>query len=303
MKGSTELRPAVRSGAGNRIPGFFRKLLAVSLVLALAACVSGREKLAGPDVRSLPTAMVKVLSTAPLAEVHDVVSGSNTVRVLVESSADPVGVVILFAGGRGVTAISDRGLIGRLAGNFLVRSRHLFWQHDYMTVVFDSPSYATEDLRPIHDGEAFAGDIAALIGHLRQTYKLPVWVIGTSRGTVAAANAASRLGKDSPDGVVFTASLFEGYRTADVFDLPLEDVRMPSLIVHHRQDGCEYTRPSSVAKFKHRLGNAKAVKVMWFEGGSSRGDACQASSYHGFRDIENSVVAKIAGWINNPVGD
>ena len=88
MKGSTELRPAVRSGAGNRIPGFFRKLLAVSLVLALAACVSGREKLAGPDVRSLPTAMVKVLSTAPLAEVHDVVSGSNTVRVLVESSAD-----------------------------------------------------------------------------------------------------------------------------------------------------------------------------------------------------------------------
>lgn len=194
----------------------------IVLALGLTACVGTRQKLTGPGVRVTPLATIKTVFTTPTVEVHDVASRGISVRDLVEETDGSVGVVVLFAGGRGVTQISDQGGIGRLTGNFLVRSRHIFWQHGFTTVVFDSPSDSSEDLRPVHHSTAFAEDVGAVIHHLRRSYGLPVWLVGTSRGTVAVAAAASRLGKNSPDGVVFTASLFEGNRTASVLDLPLE---------------------------------------------------------------------------------
>ena len=282
---------------------FTARLVSIVLLVALSACVSGREKLAGTGVNVTPTAAVKVLSSTPLAEVHDITSGSDTVRVLVESSSSPSAIAILFAGGKGATGITNDGHITKLRGNFLVRSRYNFWPRSIMTVVFDSPSGVTEDLRPIHASQSFADDVGAVIGHLRKTFNLPVWVVGTSRGTVAVANAASRLDQNAPDGVVFTSSLFDGNRTASVFDLPLEKVRIPSLIVHHKQDGCGYTSPVRVPQFKSRLSNAKPLKVMWFDGGISRGNPCQGAGYHGFKSIEDSVVRNIANWIKNPTSD
>jgi len=276
---------------------FTRMVVGLGLVLIVTACVSGREKLAGPGVKSTPTAMIKVLSETPLSEIHDVISGTDTVRVLVETSSEPKAIAILFAGGRGPTGITNDGLITKLAGNFLVRSRYSFWFEDIMTAVFDSPASVTQDLRPIHDGQGFADDVGAVIRHLRKTYNLPVWVIGNSRGTVAAASAAGRLGDNGPDGVVFTSSLFYGGSTASVFDLPLENVRIPSLIVHHKQDGCQYTSPTSVPIFQSKLINARAVEVIWIEGGSDGGNPCQASGYHGFKNVEGSVVGKISNWV------
>ncbi|MBT4490293.1 MAG: alpha/beta hydrolase [Rhodospirillaceae bacterium] len=293
MRKQTEIDPAVRTTSAP----ITAVVLSAFLVLTLAACIGGRKPLSGPDVKITPSAAIRVLSVAPIAEVHDVANRGISVRVLVEGSAQSTAVVILFAGGRGVTKISDQGLIGRLKGNFLVRSRYRFRAHGFMTAIFDSPSDWVEDLRPIHDGTAFASDVGAVIRHLRSLYDLPVWVIGTSRGTVAAANAASRLGKNKPDGAVFTASLFDGNQTASVFDLPLEKVQIPSLIVHHKKDACVYTWPGDVPRFKERLSQAKAVDVMWFDGGYSRGDDCQARSYHGFNGIEDRVVAMIAQWI------
>ncbi len=280
-----------------------RIYLTVILALALGACVGGREKLSGAGILNTPLASINVVSAKPSVKVHDVANRGLSVRVVIEKSEPAVGVVILFAGGKGPTHISNQGDIGQMAGNFLVRSRHLFRRHGLTTVVFDSPSDATEDLRQIHDGAAFAGDVGAVIQHLRRHFGLPIWIVGTSSGTVAVANAASRFGKNAPDGVVFTSSLFDGNRTAGVFDLPLENIQIPSLIVHHRRDSCAYTGPSRVPEFKARLTGAKIAKVMWFDGGSSRGDACQARSHHGYNGIEEMVVTGIANWIKEPVSD
>ena len=277
------------------------RLTALALAISLTACV-GREKLAGEGVRTTPLAAINAVSAVPVIEVHDVLSRGGAVRVLVEETDDAVAVAILFAGGRGATHISDQGRIGSLGGNFLIRSRHAFRRHGFTTVVFDSPSVSTHDLRPFHHGQTFANDVGKVIHHLRRTYGLPVWVIGTSRGTVAVGNVAARLGKNAPDGVVFSSSLFDGNRTADVYDLPLEDIQAPSLIVHHREDGCLYTLPGGVNRLRDRLTGAKRVGVMWFEGGYARGNPCQARGYHGFNGIEDEVIAKIAAWIKNPAG-
>jgi predicted alpha/beta-hydrolase family hydrolase len=139
-----------------------------------------------------------------------------------------------------------------------------------------------------------------VIKHLRKTLNLPIWLIGTSRGTVSVANAATRLRENRPDGVVFSSTLFESGRWSDVFEFELETVAVPTLIVHHRKDECEYTAPAEVPAFRARLKRAQPLKVMWFEGGVPRGGPCRARHYHGFNGIEEQVIAAIAAWIKQP---
>jgi len=93
--------------------------------------------------------------------------------------------VLLFAGGRGATRIWPGGRIGRLAGNFLINSRALFRAQMLTTLVFGSRSDETDDLRWIWDSVDSAADIGAVIAHLRGVLGVPVWPVGTSRGTVS----------------------------------------------------------------------------------------------------------------------
>ena len=279
----------------------FARFLVLALALAFAALANAREPLEGPQVKKTELAVIKVVSTTPTIEVHDVASRDAQVRILVEKATPAVGVVILFAGGRGATRVSPDGRIGQLAGNFLIRSRDLFRAQGFTTVVFDAPSDNERDLRWFQDSDEFAADVGAVIRHLRKTLKLPIWLVGTSRGTVSAANAAARLRENRPDGVVFSSTLFESGRWSDVFDFELEKVTVPALIVHHRKDECEYTAPAEVPAFRARLTHAMPLKVMWFDGGEATGGPCRARHYHGFNGIEAQVIAAIAAWLKKPV--
>jgi hypothetical protein len=48
------------------------------------------------------------------------------------------------------------------------------------------------------------------------------------------------------------------------------------------------------------LSRAPRKELLTFDGGTSRGDPCEARAYHGFNGIEPDVVAKIAAWITRP---
>ncbi len=50
-----------------------------------------------------------------------------------------------------------------------------------------------------------AQDIAGVIVALRREASVPVWVVGTSMGTISAANVAARLGEGGPDDEVVKA--------------------------------------------------------------------------------------------------
>jgi pimeloyl-ACP methyl ester carboxylesterase len=266
--------------------------------LVLLGCATGRDPLSGPDVRQTEFAIVRTLSVG--REVHDVATRGVHVRLLVEKTDPAAGVVVLFAGGAGATKITPEGSIGQLAGNFLVRSRAWFQRERLVAVVYDSPSDYPHDIRGFHHSSQFAADVGAVIRHLRSATRLPVWLVGTSRGTVSVASAATQLRENRPDGVVFTASLLADSRSGSVFDFELEKIEVPTLIVHHSGDGCALTPPGQVPAFQRRLTGAKPLKVMMFDGGFPQGDPCQARHYHGFQGIEPSVVAEIARWIQHP---
>ncbi|MCZ6895572.1 MAG: alpha/beta hydrolase [Gammaproteobacteria bacterium] len=237
------------------------------------------------------------------AEVQDVNSRGETTRLLVEQGGNPWVTVVLFAGGKGVMNISESGSIGWGRGNFLVRSRYYFQNFGAITAVIDAPTDRRYGLHGFRSTEDQAKDVGAVIKHLREEYGLPVWLIGTSRGTNSAANAALRLKSDKPDGIVLTASMLAynpKWGGDYLLTMDLEKIKMPVLIAHHKKDACSVTPPGLVGELKEKLINAEPVEVMWYESGSGvKGKVCQARHYHGFAGIEEEVVSDIMSWIKS----
>ncbi len=235
-------------------------------------------------------------------EVQDVKSRGETTRLLVEKGDNPWVVVVLFAGGKGALDISESGDIGWGARNFLVRAREYFQNKGAITAVIDAPTDHKNKLYGFRGTEDHAKDIDAVIKHLRTKYGLPVWLVGTSRGTTSVANAAVRLQNDKPDGIVLTSTMLIANDKGDyVLPFALDKIELPVLIAHHKYDECAKTPPGKVGELKAALTKAKPVKVLWYEKkGYERGKACQARHYHGFIDIEEKVVSDIMAWIKSP---
>jgi pimeloyl-ACP methyl ester carboxylesterase len=148
--------------------------------------------------------------------------------------------------------------------------------------------------RPEH-----AADVKAVIGWLRENAKAPVWLVGTSRGTQSAAYVTTELaGPDGPDGLVLTSTILTDSKgNRPVPAMPLDKIRVPVLVVHHEQDGCEHCSFSEVPVLMGKLGNAPRTQLLSFRGGENRGDPCEAFAYHGFNGLEREVVQQIAAWI------
>lgn len=222
------------------------------------------------------------------------------VRIAVVAPDVPKAVAILFAGGGGKLGIKRNGKIKR-GGNFLVRSRHLFAANGLVALV---PDVSTDrkkgkGLRGFRDVDAYLEDMKAMVAHARKTYKLPVWLVGTSAGTISVAHSAEKLtGPYRPDGVVFTASITEDSgHGAHVLDFDIDKYTGPALIAHHKRDVCSVTPPGGVDDIKDELKKASAVGVMLYDDGDPKGDDCQARHYHGFNGIEEKVVGDMAKWM------
>lgn len=229
-----------------------------------------------------------------------------TQRFLLLTPDDPVGSLILFAGGHGNLELGPDGRIGWGANNFLVRTRRRFAETGFVTAVLDAASdfKTSEGQRGYRFSAAHAEDVRAVIGHLRGI-KPPVWLVGTSRGTLSAANAAARLVEGGPDGLVLTASVTreEGRRSRSLQDIELERIRIPTLIVHNRDDQCRVTPFADVEALKGWLKQAPNVEILAVSGGDRpRSDPCEAMSYHGFLGLEAQVVRAITEWIKAAQG-
>jgi hypothetical protein len=228
----------------------------------------------------------------------------ETVRLLVETGDNPWVTLVLFAGGAGVLDISDDGKIAKLSGNFLLRARRHFQAAGAVTAAIDAPTDRRGNLHGFRVSKDHADDVLAVIQHLKDKYKLPVWLVGTSRGTESVANAGVRLsGPGGPAGIVLTSSMLVQHPRYGnyVLGLDLEKATLPVLIAHHASDTCKWTPAAKVPELKAALKNARPVKALIYEGGQDiKGDDCEAYHHHGFRGIETKVIADIMAWIKNP---
>ncbi len=218
----------------------------------------------------------------------------------------PKASVILFAGGKGVlnlTSFFGSPLINRSKNNFLVRTRDLFVNNGFQVAVVDAPSDKQSKrgmLDGFRDSIEHVEDIDFVIKYLRKKANIPVWLVGTSRGTESATNVAIN-SKQKPYGLVLTSSMsVENAAGTSVTEMELERIKMPTLIVGNADDECRKTPPEGSNQIAEMLVNSKKVEVKMFSGGDTPiSKPCKAMSYHGFLGIEEEVVNYISNFIKS----
>jgi hypothetical protein len=198
----------------------------------------------------------------------------------------PVANAILFPG--------NAGVVSNVRSNFLIRVAGDFADAGITVAVADAPSdHATGMNDAFRASEAQAADTAAIVAYLRNRAAVPVWLIGTSNGTVSAANAAARLGPPRIAGVVLTSSVW----AAGLRDMPYSTLRVPVLVVHNRNDGCRASPFDDAAPALASMTSAPAKQLIVVESTSLLGSPCEAKSPHGYWHIEDQVVSSVVAWI------
>jgi hypothetical protein len=223
-----------------------------------------------------------------------------TQRMIVLTPSEPKATVILFSGGDGGLAIQADGTLQRGNGNFLVRSRQLFADQGFMVEVVDAPSdrQGGTFLEGFRETSKHVTDIKAVIAWAREHAKVPVWLVGTSRGTQSAAYVATELtGADGPDGLVLTSTILRDKKGVPVTPMPLERLHIPVIVGHHRDDACPLCAYGFVPQLMDRLTNVPRKQLLTFSGGESRDAPCEAFSFHGFNGIETDVVNQLSAAI------
>ncbi len=226
-------------------------------------------------------------------------------RILFLEAPAPVASVILLPGGSGKVLLKKSGKM-KYGNNVLVRSRDYFAAQGFNVAVVDVPSDRKKGpgLNNFRESREHITDIKAVIAYLRNRAAVPVWAVGTSRGTLSAAVAGSMLGPPESggiDGVVLMSSVTRGWpkRPMNLTDIDLGRIKAPVLIVHHRDDGCFVTPLDKAKGLLQRLTSAPEKEFIVIEGGGDPEDdnPCKALTKHGFIGQEAYVVKIVADWI------
>jgi pimeloyl-ACP methyl ester carboxylesterase len=232
--------------------------------------------------------------------VKDLAFSGTTERVLLLSPDHPKATVVLFPGGDGVVRLETDGSIGA-ATNFLVRSREHWVELGYAVLLPDVPMDLS-NLMGNRITESYAAAVAALVDFAKQENHAPVWLIGTSQGTNAAVNAASRMTHGEIAGIILTSTVTHPGKGSDlketVFDADLAAINVPALIVSHTDDACKLSPPSDAERLQAALTGSPRTKVILISGGEPPvSGACEAKSPHGFYGVEVEAIKDMASWI------
>jgi len=212
----------------------------------------------------------------------------------------PRAIAVLFAGGGGNIRLRREDGAARVSSsNFLVRSRHEFARWGTVAAVVDAPSDRQSGMNDDFRASAnHLADVRLIIADLERRFpKTPVFLVGTSRGTVSAAHVGREMGSGVA-GVVLTAAVYlaSGPRPRQLplglsrFDFA--SIKAPVLLVHHRKDGCGVTPYDSARRLADRY------PLISVSGGSPPGSRpCDALSEHGFLGRESATVEEIVNWM------
>lgn len=218
-------------------------------------------------------------------------------RLLWATPRDPRGAIVMLPGGTGNVGIeSNRDLKG--SHNFVVRTRAAWNARGYAVLIPDT--ITNEGLRGVRSSRGYAQVIEVLVRFAHEQAHTPVFLLGTSQGSIAAMNGAAHAAHGSINGVILTESVSVlGGSGETVFDAEPAMVRAPALVVANRNDRCNVAPPANASKIAAAMTASPDVRVLFVSGGVDRdGNECGSLSPHGYYGIEAKVVADIANWMD-----
>ena len=274
--------------------------LLLRMSLAALCCVSCTHVFAHELVlhRSSPdSAEAMEVSSAGDGVVEDLpLQGGGFQRVMYSAARrETKGIIVMFPGGTGEIDIEKSGRV-KNAKNFVVRSDDLWRDRGYGIVLVDALDH--QSMRGQRSSAAYAEVTKKIIEFAYRQANVPVWVLGTSQGSIAAMNAASHAGRTQLAGLILTESVsILGGSHETVFDAHPDDVRVPSLVVANEDDRCKVAPPSMAQSIAQSIRRAPTT-VMTVSGGEQRTqDDCGSLTPHGYYGIEEKVVNGIVDWM------
>ena len=221
-----------------------------------------------------------------------------TIPVYLIKHNSAVATIALLPGGHGNFNFKKDGLE---SDDFLVKNRNQFARQGFNVAVIGRPA----DIRNLSlDRRRTADhleDVRMVVKYLQSELSLPIWLIGTSRGTISAASAAIAYGSEELAGIVLTSSVTSSSELYSVPKLRLEKIQVPVLVLHHEKDSCNITSPDGAREIVGRLTNAPVARAILVNGGRfPSGNPCSSSHWHGYSGMEREAVDIIAKWIREP---
>jgi hypothetical protein len=253
------------------------------------------------------SAAIGIASSARAADAEAVtIDTSFTVHTPPVRLENPPGYaqasVVLMTGGNGLLSLDSTGTIIDSTGNFLIRTANLFLQHGLNVMMADvalaypAPTGITlsDRLSSMH-----AAELQGFINAAITRWGKPVWVVGTSNGSVSAVTAGGLTpALAGLRGVVLTSTVTQlSAANQPTFNLYASRIMVPPLVVWNQDDHCTFSPPTgSAALFAAIPASTKASDVL--QGGHSVAtDPCGAFSEHGYAGTAREAVKDIAQFI------
>lgn len=250
-------------------------------------------------------ALALVFGSALTARAQEVIPlqtrpGVTGTYFLASAPKNPQAIAVLFPGGGGYIKIRTENGQPRFGGeNFLVRVRAEFVKRGVVAAIVDAPS---DQQRGDGMGDEFRlgadhfADISAVVADLKKRFpEKPVFLVGTSRGTISAAALGARFG-DQVVGVVLTSTVFRNVGSSPAkqglskFDFTT--VKIPLLFVHHVSDGCGVTPYADAQRLSDKYPLISVVGGL-----PPKSDPCEPFAQHGYYGKESDTVEEIVNWM------
>jgi hypothetical protein len=227
-------------------------------------------------------------------EVRDLPLAGLTERILYLAPPAARASIVMFPGGSGDIGIQKDGSLEH-DDNFVVRTRALWLELGFAVIIPDAAG--TENLRGERSSPTYAMIIGALVAFARAQNAKPVFLLGTSQGSIAAMNGAAHLREGEIAGLVLTESVSRlGGSHETVFDAHPEDVAVPALVVANQDDACDVAPPDDAPRIAASMTHSPDVQVLFVSGGILKSSDCGSLSPHGYYGIETNVVSAISSW-------
>ena len=222
-----------------------------------------------------------------------------TTRLFWAPATGATATVLLFPGAGGGFGPVVNG--HAMSHNFLVRTAPNFLAHHLNVAIFGRPSDSRSLGYADRISDAHLTDVRKVIDYLKTQSSAPLWIVGTSRGTISAAATVIHLQDAAIAGLVLTSTVDSAKTAGSVPAQDLAAIRVPVLLLHHRQDSCAICRPSDLPQILDKLTRAPVKKEMMVSGGANpTGDGCSPMNWHGFIGMEAQAVDIISDWIAHP---
>ncbi len=208
--------------------------------------------------------------------------------------------LVLMTGGNGLLSLDASGNVIDSTGNFLIRSANLFLHYGFNVMMADAlPAHPAGLTQADRLGAAHAAELQGFINAALTRWGKPVWVVGTSNGSISTVTAGGfQPALSGLRGVIITSPVTVlTSANQPTFNVDATRITVPALVAWHKDDHCTISPPAGSAALFALIPSAHKASRAFDHGYSVATDPCGAFSEHGYAGIEERVVREIAEFI------